>query len=179
MMAKIYAQIPGAQAGTDDLYGYYVYPCTTNVTASLNFGGIDYSIESVDFSRSTDSTNTTCFGTFFAIDINSSVQWVVGTAFLKNVYTVFRAQPPSVGFATVKSTDNSGGGGGGNGTSTGSSTSSSPAGTNTKGGGFPTHSSGPAVKGVQVPILGRSGNGVLSGLVVMGLAVLFGGVLVL
>ncbi len=32
----------------------------------------------------------------------SPVSWIVGDAFMKNVYTVFRQNPAGVGFATVK-----------------------------------------------------------------------------
>ncbi|KAF8322232.1 acid protease [Clavulina sp. PMI_390] len=107
-MAQLYAQIPGAQAGTGQLEGYYIYPCSTKVTVSLGFGGQTYSIASEDFSRPADSTGTTCFGSFFPLDINNGVvEWIVGDSFLKNVYSVYRASPPAVGFATVKSSDNS------------------------------------------------------------------------
>lgn len=176
-MANIYAQIPGAQPGTGDLDGYYVYPCSTKVTVSLKFGGTDYSINSTDFSRPTDSSGTTCFGAFFPLDLGGGpVQWVVGDSFLKNVYSVYRSQPPAVGFATVKEGGN-GGGGGGTTASNGSPTNTkggSP--THTGGGSNPTHSSGAAVPGAQVAFFGGSA---ASGLVVMGAAALLGGMFVL
>lgn len=62
VMAELYAQVPGATPGTGDLEGYYVYPCSTNVSVSLTFGGVAYSIESEDFSRTTDSQGKTCMG---------------------------------------------------------------------------------------------------------------------
>jgi len=61
-MASIYAQIPGASAGTGDLAGYYVYPCSTKVNVSMTFGGTAYSINSADFSRPADSSGSTCTG---------------------------------------------------------------------------------------------------------------------
>jgi len=41
---------------------------------------------------------------FFGLDINNGiVDWIVGDAFLKNVYTVFRQSPAAVGFALTGS----------------------------------------------------------------------------
>jgi hypothetical protein len=163
-MSALYAAIPGAQLQTSgSLQGYYTYPCSTNVTVSLTFGGKAYSIKSVDFTRQV--TDNECFGSFFGLDLgaNTGVQWIVGDTFLKNVYSVYRQDPPAVGFATVKS--------GGSGTPSSSSGKSTATGTST-----PKSSSGAAVRGAQVPI---PGNGALSGLLVMGLAVLLGGALVL
>ena len=49
-----------------------------------------------------------CVGGIF--DVGSTVgtgskvpSWIVGDTFLKNVYSVYRANPPSVGFATLAS----------------------------------------------------------------------------
>ena len=61
-MANLYSQIPDAQPGTGDLEGYYVYSCSTNVNVSLTFGGVAYSIQSSDFSRSTGEGNNQCLG---------------------------------------------------------------------------------------------------------------------
>lgn len=61
-MANLYAQIPGASAGTGDLEGYYTYPCSTKVNVSMTFGGIEYSMNSADFSRAADSQGQTCIG---------------------------------------------------------------------------------------------------------------------
>lgn len=54
-----------------------------------------------------------CLGAFFIIDLDAGTQtipgassqvptWIVGSAFLKNVYTVFQSNPTAVGFATLK-----------------------------------------------------------------------------
>jgi len=181
-MANLYAQIPGAQTGTGDLAGYYIYPCSTKVTVSLKFGGTDYSINASDFSRPVDTSGTTCFGAFFPIDLNgNTVQWIVGDTFLKNVYSVYRNQPPAVGFATVIEGGNGGGGGGGGGTtaSNGSPTgtkSRSP--TTTGGGNNPTRSSG-AGRAAQVAFFSGKSESAAFGLVVMGAAALLGGMFVL
>ena len=51
-------------------------------------------------------TRNTCVGGFFALDTSgtSAPAWIVGDTFLKNVYSVFRASPPSVGFAQLSET---------------------------------------------------------------------------
>ena len=48
----------------------------------------------------------TCVGGFFAINTSqtSAPPWIVGDLFLKNVYSVYRADPPAVGFATLSNT---------------------------------------------------------------------------
>ena len=45
-----------------------------------------------------------CVGAFFSIGSVAGTgipAWIVGDSFLKNVYSVFRASPPSVGFAQL------------------------------------------------------------------------------
>ncbi|BGP13053.1 hypothetical protein JCM10213_000942 [Rhodosporidiobolus nylandii] len=102
----VYAQVEGARAATGAYSGYYSYPCDVNVSVALTFGGISYNMSHVDFNLGpfgVDSlTNrSTCLGAFFELSFGSGsrIEWVIGAAFLKNVYTTFRASPPSVGFA--------------------------------------------------------------------------------
>lgn len=167
-MAALYAQIPGASPGTGDLAGYYVYPCSTNVSVSLSFGGQTYSISSSDFTRLADSSGTQCIGSFFALDINNGVvEWIVGDSFLKNVYSVYRQSPPAVGFAALGS-----GGTPISGTSGGSSSST------TKGGATSTSSSSPKASGSTGAALrtaavgGGGGPGVVGVLSVLGAMIL-------
>jgi len=88
--------------------------CTTKAVVSLTFGGIDYQISSQDFIVDQVSTSY-CLAAFFVLELNSGSSpipgqsnsnhptWVVGDSFLKNVYTIFRSEPPSVGFANLSS----------------------------------------------------------------------------
>jgi cathepsin D len=51
-------------------------------------------------------SSTQCLGSIFTFTSNSNSvgpAWIVGDTFLKNVYTVFRANPASVGFAALAS----------------------------------------------------------------------------
>ncbi|GAA6040109.1 hypothetical protein JCM8097_002032 [Rhodosporidiobolus ruineniae] len=106
VVASVYEGVEGAQAATGAYTGYYSYFCDTNVSVALTFGGITYNMSSADFNLGPfgvdSATNrSTCLGAFFDLSFGSGsrIQWVVGAAFLKNVYSVFRASPPSVGFA--------------------------------------------------------------------------------
>lgn len=107
MAAAIYAQIPGSSKVPSSVMGqggYYQYPCDTNVDVKLKFGGVEYGISNTDmnFGTFTDDGKT-CIGAFFGQDVSprSPVQWIVGAAFLKNVYTSFRYEPTAIGFAPL------------------------------------------------------------------------------
>jgi len=105
VIAEIYAQIPGSQAGSGNFQGYYTYPCSTDVEVTVSFGnGTSLPISSADFELS-KLTSSSCLGSFFVLDSGSgsTPSWIFGDTFLKNVYSVFRYNPPSVGFAQLSS----------------------------------------------------------------------------
>ncbi|KAG1725280.1 aspartic peptidase domain-containing protein [Suillus paluster] len=129
--ASIYAQIPGSVVLTGQYQGLYAFPCTTNVVVTMSFGGTNWAINSLDMnigsvpaSALTSTTQTQmCAGGIFDIGTSigggsSSPTWIIGDTFLKNVYSVFRANPPAVGFAQLAS---------GLSTSTGTASANSPA----------------------------------------------------
>jgi cathepsin D len=112
----IYAAIPGSQEQPDQQgrpSGMFSVPCTSNVSVSMSFGGKSWPINSADIIvplQTTGGTPTQCIGGIFDLSQGSNVQsgngnpgWIVGDTFLKNVYSVFRANPPSVGFAQLSS----------------------------------------------------------------------------
>jgi hypothetical protein len=100
-IAEIYANIPNSKAGTGDLEGYYTYPCSTNVEVAMSFGGQSWPISNADF-QAQQINEEICLGAFFEISLTSSAPaWIVGDTFLKNVYSVFRYSPLSVGFAQL------------------------------------------------------------------------------
>ncbi|KAG8721838.1 hypothetical protein FRC08_009639 [Ceratobasidium sp. 394] len=102
-VAAIFAQIPNSQPGTGDLQGYYLYPCSTSVTITMTFSSRTWTINPADFLLMRAS-NSLCVGAFFALSLSGSApQWIVGDTFLKNVYSVYRFNPPSVGFANLSS----------------------------------------------------------------------------
>lgn len=102
-IANVYAQIPNSEAGSGNYEGYYYYPCSTDVTVTVAFGGSSWTISSDDF-KLTQLSQTQCLGAFFVLDTqqgSSTPSWIVGDTFLKNVYSVFRYSPASVGFANL------------------------------------------------------------------------------
>lgn len=126
----IWAAVPGSIALTGEYAGLYAFPCSTSVTVTISFGGSAWTIDPADMnigsvsSSVSGTTSEMCAGGIF--DIGTSIgsgsdvpTWVVGDTFLKNVYSVFRADPAAVGFAQLS--------GGASTTTTGSSTSSSTA----------------------------------------------------
>ncbi|KAG8907667.1 hypothetical protein FRB99_002745 [Tulasnella sp. 403] len=102
-ISAIFAQIPGAQPAGPDYQGYWAYPCTTQVQVSLTFGsGPAWSINPSDFTLARIGGGF-CVGAFFELNLSgsNSPTWIIGDTFLKNVYSVFRYNPPAVGFANL------------------------------------------------------------------------------
>ncbi|THH29282.1 hypothetical protein EUX98_g4900 [Antrodiella citrinella] len=104
VLTELYATIPGSQP-LQGSTGFWSIPCDTDFTVSMRFGSSNnsWSISPADF-RLQQLDETTCVGAFFALPTSSSGRtptWIVGDTFLKNVYTVFRATPLSVGFAPL------------------------------------------------------------------------------
>jgi len=100
----IFAQIPGSAPASGSYEGYYTYPCDTQVNVSISFGGPFWSVSPSDF-KLMQQSDSQCIGAFFEMETGGNApSWIVGDTFLKNVYSVFRFNPPSVGFATLSST---------------------------------------------------------------------------
>ncbi|KAF8893622.1 aspartic peptidase domain-containing protein [Infundibulicybe gibba] len=102
-VTAIWNAVSGAQP-VDDMPGYWAFPCSTKVYISLSFGSKLWPINPADISRGPLSTYSyLCLGVIF--DLSSAASelddagWIIGTPFLKNMYSVFRMDPPSIGFA--------------------------------------------------------------------------------
>ncbi|KAM0793341.1 hypothetical protein ACM66B_000796 [Microbotryomycetes sp. NB124-2] len=100
---SIYARIPGSRQHTET---FYTFPCDTAVDLSLTFDGQTYPVDPRDFSngRITPESND-CLGAVFVLSQAHAGKWIIGDAFLKNVYSAFRFTPPSVGFAKLRGRD--------------------------------------------------------------------------
>lgn len=82
--------------------GLYVIPCDSKFEVSFEFGGKSYSLDPSDTLRGRlppgsmiGTTKDYCYTTLAA------GSWLLGAAFMKNVYTVFRINPPQIGFAQL------------------------------------------------------------------------------
>lgn len=105
----IWGAVSGAVALTGNLTGFFAFPCGTKLSISISFGGPSWPISLADLNLGTVG-NGRCLGAIFDITQGSNVtpgqgnpSWIIGDTFLKNVYSVFRANPPAVGFAQLSS----------------------------------------------------------------------------
>jgi len=71
----------------------------------MAFGGKAWSIKAEDMNLGpVSSGSTTCVGAIINVGAptgGGAPDWVVGGTFLKNVYSVFRYKPPTIGFAEL------------------------------------------------------------------------------
>ncbi|KAJ7204140.1 aspartyl protease [Mycena pura] len=116
-VARIWNAVPGASPFRGDGLppGFFQFPCSTQVSVTLSFGGQAWAINPDDMNRGQiEEGSSLCIGALFDLTLTGSGEpsWVIGDAFLKNVYSVFRQNPLSVGFAQLSGAI--GGGGGGN-----------------------------------------------------------------
>jgi len=106
VIQSIFADIPGSEPGTGDYEGYYTYPCNQNINFTITFGsGTAWSVDPGDFMLAQLNPKQ-CVGALFSLDSSNGggsdgPSWIMGDTFLKNVYSVFRYTPPSVGFAAL------------------------------------------------------------------------------
>ncbi|GJJ06196.1 hypothetical protein Clacol_000385 [Clathrus columnatus] len=121
ILNEVCSQIPNSQNGTGSLAGFCVIPCSSSINSAMTFGGKSWPINPADFSIQQPGNNNqiVCVTAMFDLTPNTgptpgappqkrqnnipNPAFIVGDAFLKNVYSVFRFSPPSVGFAQLGS----------------------------------------------------------------------------
>ncbi|KAJ7068373.1 aspartic peptidase A1 [Mycena amicta] len=130
-VAAIWAAVPGSSRLNDPSLpsGFFQFPCSTSVAVTLSFGGNAWTISPDDMNLGQiEQGSSMCAGSIFDLTLGADTgsggpSWVIGDTFLKNVYSVFRQSPMSVGFAALGSggttTSSGGSGGGGSGSSSG------------------------------------------------------------
>lgn len=106
VVEQFYSQIPNSQKTSS---GYYTFPCsTTDLNATMHFGNQEYTLGVQQLIAGTvDTRGQDCLGSFFSIGSDSSdeMQYILGDAFLMNVYSVFdnSGDKAQVGFASLAS----------------------------------------------------------------------------
>jgi len=108
---NFWSAVPGAQRLTGQNQGFYIFPCGSKLQVTISFGGKSWPINPTDMNLGPSGiVPNMCLGGIFDLTLGSNVgssgrnpRWVVGDTFLKNVYSVFRADPPSIGFAQLAS----------------------------------------------------------------------------
>ncbi|KAF9582388.1 hypothetical protein BGW38_000272 [Lunasporangiospora selenospora] len=112
--------IPGAQALSGET-GIWQVPCTGNTSVTLTFGNFTVTIPYEELAHNIQKPNqpprTFCISSFTTIAGQESIldQWILGDAFLKNVYSVFdfgtnAESGGRVGFAKLSPNANNGNG---------------------------------------------------------------------
>ncbi|KAJ7625461.1 aspartic peptidase domain-containing protein [Mycena rosella] len=105
----LWAAIPGSSK-VPSMPGFFQFPCSTTLQISMAFGGKVWPIDPADMNLGPPSggSGSLCLGGIFDLTQGSNIEasqgnpsWVVGDTFLKNVYSVFRDQPLSIGFAQL------------------------------------------------------------------------------
>ncbi|KAF7341745.1 Peptidase A1 domain-containing protein [Mycena sanguinolenta] len=98
---EVYAQIPGAQI-FDYFDGLFSYPCTAQPKISFNWGGKDWVVSSANFNLGkTAKGSTQCVGALIGLGIVGPNLWLLGDAFMQNVYTAFDFDKEAVGFGAL------------------------------------------------------------------------------
>ncbi|KAF9226089.1 Asp-domain-containing protein [Gyrodon lividus] len=93
----LYKAIGGALVPDDDRF--YSFPCDAVPSVSFIFGGTSFPISAETFNLGPSPNDPSyCVGAIVASNVP---HWVVGTVFLRNVYTAFDVANLRVGFATL------------------------------------------------------------------------------
>ncbi|KAF7378505.1 Lysosomal aspartic protease [Mycena sanguinolenta] len=106
-VAAIWAAVPGSVSSTTHS-GYYEFPCSTSVSVSISFGGRMWPIDPADMNLGpVEGSYSQCLGAIYTASnttkSNGTANWIFGTVFMRNVYSVFRPSPFSIGFAELSS----------------------------------------------------------------------------
>ncbi|KAJ7700486.1 acid protease [Mycena rosella] len=99
---KLFAKVTGSKL-YDSTNGYYSYPCASPPTISFNWGGKDWTISAANLNLGqTETGSEDCVSSLAAQDLGLGTDvWLLGDAFMKNVYTVFDFDQEAVGFAEL------------------------------------------------------------------------------
>ncbi|KAJ7268876.1 aspartic peptidase domain-containing protein [Mycena rebaudengoi] len=106
-VAAIWDAIPGSSGKptADGFYHFHVHAvcetCNTETNITISFGGNAWPFNPADLSGGVVANDTSmCLSHIVGRD-GVTPNWSFGTAFLRNVYSVYRQVPPSVGFAQL------------------------------------------------------------------------------
>ncbi|KAJ7703925.1 acid protease [Mycena rosella] len=99
---KIFASVEGSKL-FNPTFGYYSYPCASPPKIAFNWGGKDWPISTANLNLGkTAPGSKDCVASLAGVDIGyGSTVWLLGDAFMKNVYTVFDYDQEAVGFGKL------------------------------------------------------------------------------
>ncbi len=95
----LHKRIPGARKKW--FKSYYTFPCHVLANLTLNFviGGMAMNILSENLSLGSDDGGKTCISAIYGSDGN---EWILGSAFLRNMYSLWDAESRTISFAKLK-----------------------------------------------------------------------------
>ncbi|GAA6040058.1 hypothetical protein JCM8097_004759 [Rhodosporidiobolus ruineniae] len=99
---KFWAAVPNSGEYSSGS-GYYTFPCDTDPTISFSFGDNNQwavSLASLNLGL-VSSGSSQCVGAVVAADIGLGSTWILGAAFLENVYSTYDLSTNSVGFSDL------------------------------------------------------------------------------
>ncbi|KAJ7257963.1 aspartic peptidase domain-containing protein [Mycena haematopus] len=111
---NLWSQIPDS-GPVPSRPGFFQFPCTTTLNISMAFGGTLWPIDPADMNLGTvnmflglGDSGSMCIGAIYdwtlanvTVTDQTKPSWVIGDTFLKNVYSVYRQNPLSIGFAQL------------------------------------------------------------------------------
>jgi len=99
---KVFAKVKGSKL-FDSTNGFYSYPCATPPNISFSWDGQDWAISAENLNLgTTEQGSSDCVASLAAQDLGLGTDvWLLGDAFMKNVYTVFDMDQEAVGFAQL------------------------------------------------------------------------------
>ncbi|KAH7334871.1 aspartic peptidase domain-containing protein [Rhizoctonia solani] len=99
-VASFWNTVDGASAC--DSSAYYTFSCSSPPNIAFNFNGASFAMSSSSLTvGTTDSSGSTCVGAIVATNSVPDNAWIVGNAFMTNVYSVFDEANSQVGFANL------------------------------------------------------------------------------
>ncbi|KAL1716894.1 aspartic peptidase domain-containing protein, partial [Schizophyllum commune] len=109
VVKQVYSSIEGSTT-YDEANGMYTFPCDSAPTVAFNWGGKDWEVTAENFNLGkTEQGSSDCVGALAGQDLGlGDNTWLIGDAFMKNVYTVFDFEQNAVGFAALSGSGSSG-----------------------------------------------------------------------
>jgi hypothetical protein len=95
-LAALFKLIPGSSSSESNGYVEYTVPCDTKHPITITFSNVAYEISPADWIV---KTNDHCVSRLYGYEFKAGT-WLLGDAFLKNVYSVFDAENMRIGFAS-------------------------------------------------------------------------------